>query len=75
MTKEMYSKILRKTYACIRHEIWKQLEDYKKKNGSTRDVFDKVQKEVGATFDEIRRLNYEILMQTKVEDWQASKIM
>ena len=42
MTKEMYAKILRKTFACIRHDIWKQLEEYKKKNVSSRDVFDKV---------------------------------
>lgn len=62
----MYVRITKKTYACVRHKIWRKLEEHKRKTNSdsapAKEIFDKIQEEISSQIEDIRANNYEILM-------------
>ena len=76
MTKEMYIRIFKKIWATIRHDLWKELEAFKKTNRVTTvksEDFDREYERVIANFETVRADVYELMMDCELERKEVSK--
>ena len=78
-TKEKYIATFSKIWSLVRHDMWKQINEEKKKQRVNRldeASFKKIYEEVHSRFEKIRKDVYELMLDTELDSYeQAREIM
>ena len=70
-TKEMYINTFNKIWATIRHDMWKEIQAFKKKERIeklTEEQFSKIYNDVHQRFEDVRCDIYSLMMDEEIDN-------